>query len=78
VAVSWKMLFSAGVKKFKNSCTSRKKNEINGTADIFTLYERYGLAARFSINVVFGYCSHMHIFTTEYHTYDRRNEEITG
>ena len=38
------------------------------------IYERYGLTARFSINVVFGYCSHIHIFTTEYHTYGRRNE----
>jgi len=41
-------------------------------------YERYVLAARFSINVVFGYCSHVHIFTTEYLTYERRNEEVVG
>jgi len=41
-------------------------------------YERYGLTVRFSINVVFGYCSHLHIFTTEYHKYGRRYEEFRG
>ena len=61
---------------FKNLLQVRKKIKKMELQIYLRLYERYGLTAGFSINVIFGYCRHMNIFTAEYLTYGRRNEEV--